>query len=592
LENPAALGRRSLAGRTGTGLDPCAALQVRIELDPGQNAEIAFLLGQAQKIQDVRSVVEKYSDLMRIEEAFKKTKSWWNELLDAVHVNTPDKSADILLNRWLLYETLSCRIWARAALYQSGGAYGFRDQLQDVMALVYGKPDLARQHILMAATRQFLEGDVQHWWHPQSGAGVRTRCSDDLLWLPFVTAHYVETTEDREILDVRVPFLEGQPLKENEQEAYSIPSVSMTDGTLFEHCRRAIDRGYKTGAHGLPLIGSCDWNDGFNRVGIEGRGESVWLAWFLIDILKSFLQICVARSEYELAMLCESRIRQFQSALDRSAWDGEWYRRAYFDDGTPLGSRQNPECRIDSLAQSWAAISGEASQERVKQALLAVDRHLVRDSDKLILLFTPPFQDFEPNPGYIKSYPPGVRENGGQYTHAALWVALAFLRQGDGKRAVELLRMLNPIELTRTREDVLKYQCEPYAPAADVYSLEGQVGRGGWTWYTGSNAWMYRIWIEEVLGFKLRGRTVYINPTIPADWPEFGLSYRYGKSIYRATVVNPDHVGHGVAWVELDGERQPGDCITLQDDGREHDIQIQMGREQIDSCLLVGQAGG
>ncbi len=589
--NPAALGRRGLSGRSGTGMDSCAALQVPIALDPGEKAEIIFLLGQTQSIQDLRPLIEKYSDSAKVEAAFQKTKDWWERALGVIQINTPEKTSDLLVNRWLLYQTLSCRIWARSALYQSGGAYGFRDQLQDVMALVYAKPDLARQHILSAAGRQFLEGDVQHWWHPLNGAGVRTRCSDDLLWLPYVAAHYVETTGDRKILDERIPFLEGHPLKENEQEAFSIPAVSMADGTLFEHCRRALEKGFRTGAHGLPLIGLCDWNDGFNRVGIEGKGESIWLAWFLIDIFKKFRPLCALKGEYALADLCESRIRDLQSALDRSGWDGEWYRRAYFDDGSPLGSRQNAECQIDSLAQSWAAISGAAPQERVKQALWAVDRNLIRDADRLILLFAPPFQNFEPNPGYIRAYPPGVRENGGQYTHAALWVALAFLRDGNGKKAVDLLRMLNPAELAQSPADVARYKCEPYVLAADVYSLEGHVGRGGWTWYTGSSSWMYRIWIEEVLGFKLRGNTLQINPTIPAEWPGFSVIYKHGSSSYTVTVTNPQHVGRGVALVELDGERQESDRILLRDDGRDHNLQIQMGREWSSSHLLAEQAG-
>jgi cyclic beta-1,2-glucan synthetase len=585
--NPAALERRSLSGRTGTGMDPCAALQVRIELAPGQRTEIAFLLGQAETIQYARSIIEEFSNFRRIDTAFLRTRNWWDQLLDTVQVNTPEKTADILLNRWLLYQTLSGRIWARSALYQSGGAYGFRDQLQDVMALVYARPGLARQHIIRAAGRQFLQGDVQHWWLPHSGAGVRTRCSDDLLWLPYVTAHYVQITGDRELLDERIQFLEGQTLKDNEQEVYSTPSISMTDGTLFEHCCRAIERGYRTGEHGLPLMGLCDWNDGFNRIGIEGKGESIWLAWFLMDVLKSFIQLCILKNESSLADLCESRIKHLQSALDLNGWDGEWYRRAYFDDGSPLGSHHNSECRIDSLAQSWAAISGGASRDRVNQALRAVDRQLIREHDKLILLFAPPFQDFEPNPGYIKSYPPGVRENGGQYTHAALWVAQAFARQGNGTRAVKLLRMLNPIELTQSPADVARYKCEPYALAADVYSLDGQVGRGGWTWYTGSSAWMYRIWIEEILGFQLRGKTLAINPTIPAEWPGFSLSYRFEDSLYRVTVFNPEHVGHGVTSVRLDGEQQHDDRIVLQNDGREHNIHIQMGREIFDTGYWI-----
>ncbi len=574
---PAALERPSLSGIAGPGLDPCAALQVPIELGPGQEMDVAFLLGQTETIQGARSIIEDYSNIRDINASFTKTRNWWDRFLGTIQVNTPEESANFLLNHWLLYQTLSCRFWARSALYQSGGAYGFRDQLQDVMALVYGKPDLARQHILRAAGRQFLEGDVQHWWHPESGAGIRSRCSDDLLWLPYVTAHYVQVTGDRQILDERVPFLEDRLLEEHERENYSTPSISLADGTLFEHCRRAVEKGFCTGERGLPLIGLCDWNDGFNNVGIEGKGESIWLAWFLIDVLRSFRLMCILRKESVLADLCERRMRDLEAAVDLYGWDGEWYRRAYFDDGSPLGSFSNSECRIDSLAQSWAAIAGTASRKRIETALRSVDKHLVREADKLILLFSPPFQNAEPSPGYIRAYPPGVRENGGQYTHAALWVALSFLRQGNGERAVELLKMLNPIELSQSPDDVDRYKCEPYVLAADVYSLEGHVGRGGWTWYTGSSAWMYRIWIEEVLGFKLRGNVLIMDPTIPASWPGFSLTYVYGNSTYRITVANPEHIGRGISWSELDGEPLQGESIPLKNDGCEHNVKIRMG---------------
>jgi cyclic beta-1,2-glucan synthetase len=575
--NPAALSRRALSGRTGAGLDSCAALQLKVELKPGEKSEVVFVHGQAGTIQEVRSLVEEYSDLRRADVAFHKTKAWWEQLLGNIQVETPERSADLLLNRWLLYQTVCCRLWARSALYQSGGAFGFRDQLQDVMALMYSKPELARKQILRSAARQFPEGDVQHWWHPQSGAGVRTRCSDDLLWLPYATAQYVQITGDSQILEERIPFIECQPLQENELEIYSTPSVSMTEGTLFEHCRRAIEKGCTIGGHGLPLIGLCDWNDGFNRVGLEGKGESIWLAWFLIETLKAFRQLCLLRNEERLAESCMSRIGRLQSALEEYGWDGEWYRRAYFDDGSPMGSRQSQECRIDSLAQSWAAISGNASGDRLEAALRSVEQNLVRESDRLILLFTPPFQHSDPNPGYVRAYPPGVRENGGQYTHAALWVAMAFLRQGNGKRAVELLRMLNPIELTQTPADIDRYKCEPYVMAGDVYSLEGHVGRGGWTWYTGSSSWMYRVWIEEVLGLKRRGATLQIDPTIPMEWAGFRIEYKFGRSLYRIQVINPDHVGHGIARLELDGKAVDDFVVLLVDDGHQHTVYIRMG---------------
>jgi cyclic beta-1,2-glucan synthetase len=576
--NPAALGRRYLSGRSGAGLDPCAALQVRVDLDPGQQSEIAFLLGQAEQIQDVRTTIDGYSRPGKVAESLRKTLGWWDRLLGTIQVRTPERAADLMLNRWLLYQTLSCRIWGRTALYQSGGAFGFRDQLQDVMALVYSRPEIAREQILRSASRQFVEGDVQHWWHPQSGAGVRTRCSDDLLWLPYAAAQYVQVTGDVQILEERIPFLECAPLRDGEMEAYSVPSISMSDGTLFEHCRRSVEKGFTTGAHGLPLIGLCDWNDGFNRVGIDGKGESVWLAWFLIEVLRGFRQLCIAVNQAGMADLCLARIRHLETAIEQNGWDGEWYRRAYFDDGVPLGSHANSECRIDSLAQSWSVLSGGAPEVRADQALQAVEEHLIRDTDKLILLFTPAFEHSDRDPGYVRAYPPGVRENGGQYTHAAIWVAMAFARQGNGKRAVELLRMLNPVELTRSPAGISRYRCEPYVLAGDVYSLDGHVGQGGWTWYTGSSSWMYRAWIEEVLGFRLRGSSLAIDPTIPAQWPGFEITYAYRTSVYRIHVDNPERTGRGIAWVELDGTRLQDGIIPLEDDGREHSVRVQLGR--------------
>ncbi|PYV38141.1 MAG: hypothetical protein DMG06_26410 [Acidobacteria bacterium] len=577
VTRPAALQRQSLSNRTGAGLDPCAAVQVSIELDPDKTTEVIFLLGQGANIQEVRKLVQRYQDPVTVQESLAATRDWWDHLLGALQVQTPDLAVDFLLNRWLLYQTLSCRIWGRSGFYQSGGAFGFRDQLQDVMALFHAAPEIARNHILRSAGRQFVEGDVQHWWHPPSGAGIRSRCSDDLLWLPYVTAQYVRTTGDLEILEARVPFLEGRPLEPNEHEVYLSPTPSLEDGSLFEHCRRALEKGLSTGPHGLPLMGSGDWNDGMNRVGSAGRGESVWLAWFLIEVLKSFAELCELKGEISAAETYKDYIQKLSGAVEAHAWDGEWYRRAYFDDGTPLGSRSNLEAQIDSLSQSWAVISGAADPARAKQALEAVERHLVRKEEKLILLFTPPFDRSLPHPGYIMGYPPGVRENGGQYTHGALWTALAFARQGDGERAVEVLRMLNPVEHTRTPTEVARYRGEPYAIAADVYALPGQVGRCGWTWYTGSSGWMYRIWVEEILGFKLRGDTVIFDPVIPAHWPEYKLSYRYRSSWYDITVENPDRFGRGVAWIELDEQRLSEAKISLRDDGARHQVRIRLG---------------
>ena len=577
MRNPAAMEHERLVGGTSAGLDPCAAVQTTVAIEPGQEVEITFLLGQAADEAQARALVQRLRDPANVEAAYQETRRWWDDLLGTIQVETPEPSANLLINRWLLYQTLSCRIWGRSAFYQSGGAYGFRDQLQDVMSLVHAAPHLAREHILRATARQFLEGDVQHWWHPESGAGVRTRMTDDLLWLPFVAAHYVRTTGDAAILDEAVPFLEGRPLGENEHEHFSVPTISATRATLLEHCRRAIARATGTGPHGLPLIGGGDWNDGLNRVGIGGKGESVWLAWFEICVLDDFAEMLALRDGAAEAAGCRARAAEIAKTIDAEAWDGAWYRRGYFDDGSPLGSAQCDEARIDSLPQSWAAIAGAADPDRVKTALRSLEENLVREAERMILLFTPPFDKTPQDVGYIKGYPPGVRENGGQYTHAAAWVALAFARQGDGDKAASLLRMLNPIEHARAEEDSARYKVEPYVVAADVYSLQGNMGRGGWTWYTGAAGWIYRVWLEEVLGFKLRGDTLTIAPVIPKDWPGFRLRYRHRRTWYEIAIENPAHVCLGVARVELDGAAVAAGEIALQDDQQPHTIRVILG---------------
>ena len=594
IAQPAALLRQSLSGRSGAGLDPCAALQVVVEVDPGQDAEVTFRLGQAADAAQARTLLRRFQTAGQVEEALQVTRTWWDQLLETIQVETPDLAINIMLNRWLLYQTLSCRVWGRSGFYQSGGAIGFRDQLQDAMALLYAAPELSRKQILTAAGRQFVEGDVQHWWHPQSGAGVRTRISDDLLWLPYVTAQYVRVTGDTQILDEVVPFLEGPPLDEHEHERYFVPATAMERGSLSDHCHRAIARGLTAGPHGLPLIGTGDWNDGMNLVGAGGQGESVWLAWFLIDVLQSFAELIEQCGQDQQASRYTAEAQRLTAVVEAQAWDGEWYRRAYFDDGTPLGSRDNQEARIDSLAQSWGVISGAADPERARQALQSVEDYLIRAHERMILLFTPPFEHSALDPGYVKSYPPGVRENGGQYTHAAIWVALAFARQGEGDRATALLRMLNPVEHAHTPEDVERYKVEPYVVAADVYALEGQLGRGGWTWYTGSSGWMYRVWIEDILGFKLRGDQLTIDPVLPHDWHEFSIRFRYRTALYAIAVENPDAVGCGVLWVEVDGTRMPEHVIALHDDGAKHSVIVRLGRlarKQIDGVAADSAAG-
>jgi cyclic beta-1,2-glucan synthetase len=577
LAYPAAMERTGLSMRTGAGMDPCAALQTTLEMAPGEKVELTCMLGQAESVEEVRGLVLPYRSAGAVEAALESTKAWWDDRLGTVEVHTPELAADFLINRWLLYQSMSCRIWGRSASYQSGGAFGFRDQLQDVMALLYARPEMARQHILRAASRQFKEGDVQHWWHPPSGAGIRSRISDDLLWLPHVVAQYVRVTGDKGILDAVVPFLSAAPLESEQREVFSTPEVSAEGATLFDHCRRAVSRGLTVGPHGLPLMGTGDWNDGMNLVGAGGKGESVWLGWFLVDVLHGMTEMSVALGRVELARGFEQERQALVARIEAAGWDGEWYLRAFFDDGTPLGSSSSTEARIDSIPQSWASLSGVADPDRAKKAMDSAWRLLVREEEGLVLLFDPPFDKTDPSPGYIKGYPPGVRENGGQYTHAALWFAMALARQGDGERAVRLLRLLNPIEHTGSPDAAWRYGVEPYVIAADVYRLPGRIGQGGWSWYTGSAAWMYRAWVEEVIGMKIRGETLRMEPVIPGWWHDFSLRYRHGEAIYEIQVENPEGREHGVAWVEMDGRRLAGGCIPLERGLVKHRILVRMG---------------
>ena len=578
LDHPESLERGvRLSEKTGAGLDPCAALQTVVEIAPGGRTEVLFLLGQGESLEHSRSLIGRYR-ATRCDQVLRENQEHWDGLLGAVQVKTPDRSMDLMLNRWLLYQTLSCRIRGRSALYQSGGAYGFRDQLQDVLALAATGPDIVREHILRAAARQFREGDVQHWWHPPTGRGVRTRISDDRLWLPYAVSEYLRSTGDRTALDEEVPWLEGTPLEEKQQEAYFEPRVSEERGTLFEHCARALDLSLDTGSHGLPLIGAGDWNDGMNRVGHEGRGESVWLGWFLLVNLREFARIADSRGEGERAALWRARADSLEASLDREAWDGEWYRRAFFDDGTPLGSHANDECRIDSISQSWAVLSGAGNRDRARQGMASAESQLVLREERLQLLLAPPFDRTPLDPGYIKGYPPGIRENGGQYTHAAAWSVMAFAELGDGDRAVDLFRSLNPIHHGDSPEKVSRYRVEPYAVAADIYSQPPHVGRGGWTWYTGSAGWLYRAGLEWILGFRKQGNALRIDPCIPRGWKGFEITYRFGGALYRIAVENPLGVCHGVSRVSLDGAPLPGDApVPLSDDGREHQVRVVLG---------------
>ena len=575
--NPAAMRRTNLANRDGAGLDPCAALRITVELAPYEAREVIFLLGEAGSKEEAQGIVQAFNKSGAVNEAFEKVLRHWDDLLGTIEVKTPDAAMDTMLNRWLLYQTLSCRIWARSAFYQSGGAFGFRDQLQDVMALVYSSPAVARQQIVLASGHQFKEGDVQHWWHPPSGRGVRTRFSDDLLWLPFVTAFYTSVTGDLTVLDEVVPFLEQPLLKPDEQEAYMQPTVSAESASVFEHCIRALDRSLVVGEHGLPLMGGGDWNDGMNRVGHLGKGESVWVGWFLYTTLVTFAPLCFGRNEQPRAARYREHLENLKEALAEKAWDGDWYRRAYFDDGTPLGSVQNDECRIDSIVQSWAVISGAAEPYRAQRAMAAVEEYLIRRGDGLVILFTPPFDKGKLDPGYIKGYLPGVRENGGQYTHAALWTLIAFAILGDGERAGELFSLLNPVNHSSTRAGLHKYKVEPYVAVGDVYAVPPHTGRGGWTWYTGSAGWMYRAGLESIVGFKLRGTRLNIDPCIPRWWRDFEISYRRGSTTYRIKVENPLGISRGVATIELDGTIQKDGGFPLTDDGQIHTVRVVLG---------------
>jgi cyclic beta-1,2-glucan synthetase len=578
LAEPAALlGPQPLANRVGGGLDPCGAMQSKIALQPGETVQLTLLLGEESSAAAAVALIERYR-AVDLHATLKGVTDFWDRTLGVIQVKTPDRSMDILVNGWLLYQTLSSRVWGRTAFYQSSGAYGFRDQLQDVMALCVSAPAIAREHILRAAARQFTEGDVQHWWLPTSGQGIKNRVSDSRIWLPFVVAHYLEVTADIAVLDEQVPFLGGGPLAPGSLESFGAPE-SGHPAALFEHCVRALDSSMSVGAHGLPLFGTGDWNDGMNRVGVLGKGESVWLGWFLHATLTRFAPIAAARAATDKAANWRKHAFALQQAIEREAWDGDWYRRGYYDDGTVLGSVSSDECRIDSIAQSWAVISEAAERSRALRAMSAVNTQLVSRADGLVKLFTPPFDHTSKDPGYIKAYPPGLRENGGQYTHAAMWTTLAFALLGDGDRAGELFSLMNPINHASTRAGIHRYKVEPYVVCADVYSAPPHVGRGGWTWYTGSAGWMYRAAVEGILGIHLRGATLVVDPCIPRAWAGCELTYKFGSSRYRITVKNPRGVGRGVTEASLDGKAlSSAACeIKLVDDGRYHYGEITLG---------------
>jgi len=580
LQNPIALERQRLSGKVGAGLDPCAAIQTIFDLAPGQERELVFTLGLSDlRHANTAALILLHRGAAAARATLESVKDYWSRTLGAIQVATPEPALDVLANGWLLYQTLACRMWARSGYYQSGGAFGFRDQLQDSMALVHSEPALVRSHLLLCAAHQFVEGDVQHWWHPPTDRGVRTHCSDDYLWLPLAVHRYVTVTGDVSVLDETVHFLEGRAVGAEEDSYYDLPQRSADSASLYQHCVRAIRHGSRFGAHGLSLIGSCDWNDGMDKVGEHGKGESVWLSFFFYEVMQRFADVAILHQDQPFAAECRAQAQTLQQHVEQNGWDGNWYLRAYFDDGTPLGSHANDECQIDSISQSWAVLSGAGGAGRTQQAMQSMRRRLVRDDDKLIQLLDPPFDRSDQNPGYIRGYVPGVRENGGQYTHAAIWAIMAFARMGDRQSAWELMRMINPINHARNAEEIATYKVEPYVVAADVYAVTPHTGRGGWTWYTGSAGWMYRLLVESLLGLHVEGDKLTIDACVPADWDSYGIDYRYGDTPYRITISQTaGDAPPGACRFKADGVDLPAPILTLVNDRQAHRLDVMLSR--------------
>jgi len=570
LSNPDAMNRVRLSGKRGAALDPCAAIQVAFDLAEDEEREVIFRFGAGKNMDEALALIQQFEGSMAAQNAFEKVKRFWQYSLGTIQIETPDAATNILANGWLNYQTLSCRIWARTGFYQSGGAFGFRDQLQDVLSLVHLKPALVREQILLCASRQFTEGDVQHWWHPPKGRGVRTTCSDDYLWLPYVTSRYIETTGDIGVLNEFAYFLEGRLLNADEESYYDLPIRSDKMATIYEHCVIAIEHGLRFGEHGLPFMGSGDWNDGMDKVGNHGKGESVWLAFFLYNILINFIEIANLKNDKAFEERCGQAAATLKININKNAWDGEWYRRAYFDNGSPLGSKENEECKIDSISQSWSVLSKGGERERSLIAMQSAGKYLVRKEDSMVQLFDPPFDKSAMNPGYIKGYVPGVRENGGQYTHAAIWLVMAFAALGDRERTWELLKMINPVNRGSDASKIGIYKVEPYVIAADVYAEPKHKGRGGWTWYTGSAGWMYQLILESFAGFKRKGDTLFFTPCIPAEWNLLKVNYRYMDTMYEIELKKVQN--NELVKLIVDGKEESNAFISLLNDGATHKV--------------------
>ncbi len=570
VRNPSGL-FKTLSNNTGVCYDSCGVITVSVAIPAGSTKTILFGLGHSEDFDIITNLRYKYKDISRAIEELQKVKAHWDRLLGKIKVETKDKAIDLLVNGWLLYQSLSCRINARAAFYQCGGAYGFRDQLQDALALLYSEPKILRDQLLISCSRQFEEGDVQHWWHPPTGVGVRTRISDDLLWLPYTTAAYINCTGDYSILQEEVFYIKGAILGPEQHETMITPEVSELKEKVYEHCKRTIlHTGF--GQHGLPLMGGGDWNDGLSEVGIEGKGESVWLAWFLYAVLKDFIPICIYMGDTSFASELERMGEKLLTDIEENAWDGEWYLRAFYDDGTKLGSKENDECRIDSICQSWSILSHGAREDRAEKAIQSALRYLVKEKDGISLLLAPPFDKTNKRPGYIKNYYPGVRENGGQYTHAAVWLAIANTMIGNYSMAYTLFTMLNPIYTTNNKKDAIKYEKEPYVMTADISLNAPYSGRGGWSWYTGSAGWMYQGLVKWFLGIRKEKDELIITPGTPVSFGDYTVWYQYGNTTYRIEVERKSS-SSTLAGISENGTLTEGNRIRLVDDGKQHVLQ-------------------